>query len=59
MMKKKNYYKPVRVGNFWSDSYVEYESKIDRNKQYQLKNNLIKLNHILIISKNLTRRKFN
>ena len=27
-----NYYKPVRVGNFWSNNYVDYESNSDRNK---------------------------
>ena len=29
---EKNYYKPARVSNFWSNNYVEYESKGDRNK---------------------------
>ena len=29
---EKNYYKPVRVGNFWSNNYIEYESNGDRNK---------------------------
>ena len=29
---EKDYYKPVVVGNFWSDSYIEYESKGVRNK---------------------------
>ena len=24
---EENYYKPVRVGNFWSNSYIEYKSK--------------------------------
>ena len=28
---KKNY-KPVRVNNFWSNNYIEYESNGDRNK---------------------------
>ena len=28
-MRKKNYYKPVRVSNFWSNRYIEYD---DRNK---------------------------
>ena len=28
----KNYYKPVRVGNFWSNNSLEYESNGDRNK---------------------------
>ena len=26
-------YKPVRVGNFWSNNYIEYESNGDRNKK--------------------------
>ena len=26
------YYKPVRVGNFWSRNYIEYDSNGDRNK---------------------------
>ena len=26
------YVKPVWVGNFWSDNYIEYESNSDRNK---------------------------
>ena len=29
---QQNYYKPVRVTNFWSNSYIEYESNGDRNK---------------------------
>ena len=29
---EKNCYKPARVSNFWSNNYVEYESKGDRNK---------------------------
>ena len=28
----KNYYKPVRVGNFWSNNYTEYKSNGDKNK---------------------------
>ena len=30
--KKKNYNKPVRVSNFWSNNYIEYKSNGDRNK---------------------------
>ena len=30
--KKENYYKPVRVCNFWSNNYIEYESNGDRKK---------------------------
>ena len=29
---QEDYYKPVKVGNFWSNNYIEYESKGDRNK---------------------------
>ena len=29
---EENYYKPVRISNFWSNSYVEYESNSDKNK---------------------------
>ena len=28
---EENYYKPVRVSNFWSNNYIEYESNRDRN----------------------------
>ena len=27
-----NYYKPVKVNNFWSNNYIEYESNDDKNK---------------------------
>ena len=27
---QENYYKPLRVGNFWSNSYIEYESSGDK-----------------------------
>ena len=29
---KEDYYKPIRVCNFWSRNYDEYESNGDRNK---------------------------
>ena len=29
---EENYYKPVRKSNFWSNSYIEYESSGDKNK---------------------------
>ena len=29
---EENYYKTVRVGNFWSINYIEYESNGNRNK---------------------------
>ena len=27
---EEDYYKPVRIGNFWSNEYTEYKSKSDR-----------------------------
>ena len=27
-----DYYKPIRVGNFCNNNYIEYESSGDRNK---------------------------
>ena len=29
---EEDYYKPVRIGNFWSNNYTEYKSNGDRNK---------------------------
>ena len=29
---EKNCYRPIRVSNFWSNNYIEYESNGDRNK---------------------------
>ena len=29
---KEDYYKPVRVANFYSNNYIEYESNNDKNK---------------------------
>ena len=36
-----DYYKPIRVGNLWNDSFIEYESNSDKKNQY--KNILMKL----------------
>ena len=33
---EENYYKPVRVNNFWSKNYIEYESNGVRNKTLSL-----------------------
>ena len=27
---EEDYHKPVRIGNFWSNKYIEYKSKSDR-----------------------------
>ena len=29
---EEDYYKPVTIGNFWSNNYTEYKSNKDRNK---------------------------
>ena len=34
---EENYYKPVRVSNFWSNNYIEYESSGDRKKTLSIK----------------------
>ena len=31
------YYRPVRVGNFWNNNYINYESDVDRNKNLSVK----------------------
>ena len=38
-----NYYKPIRVVNFWSNNYIEYESSGDRNKNLSVKEHLDKI----------------
>ena len=38
-----DYYKPIRVGNFWNNNYVEYESSGDRNKNISVKEYLDKI----------------
>ena len=39
-MRKKNYYKPVRVSNFWSNRYIEYDV---RNKTLSVEEYLNKI----------------
>ena len=34
---EKNYFKPVKVNNFWNNNYVEYESNSDKNKTLSVK----------------------
>ena len=38
---EEGYYKPKRVRNFWSNTYIEYES--NRNKSLSLKEHLNKI----------------
>ena len=33
---EENCFKPVRVGNFWSNNYIEYESNGDTNKSLSI-----------------------
>ena len=40
---EKDYYKPVIVGNFWSNNYIEYESNNDRNKTLSVEDYLNKV----------------
>ena len=42
-MKKKDYYKQVRVGKFWSRKYIKYESNGDRNRTLSVETYLNKL----------------
>ena len=45
--KEENYYKPVRVNNFWSNNYIEYKSKGDRNKTLSVEECLNKISPYL------------
>ena len=40
-----DYYIPVRVGNFRSSSYIDYENNVIEIIRYQLKSILIKIKH--------------
>ena len=42
---EENYYKPVRVNNFWSNNYIEHKNNSDSNKILSVKDILIKLDH--------------
>ena len=46
-MKKKSYYKPVRVSNFWSNNYIEYESNDRRNNTLSVEEYLNKISPYL------------
>ena len=54
MHEVKNYHKPMRVNNFWSNNYVEYEINGYRNKHYQLKKYVNKIrSYLKVIINNL------
>ena len=61
--KKKSYYKPVRVSNFWNNNYIECGNNTDRNKTLSNEEYLnkirLELKGITNNLKNLTRGKFN
>ena len=40
---EENYYKPVRESSFWSNNYIQHESKCDRNKALSVKEYLNKI----------------
>ena len=46
-LEKEDYYKPVKLGNFWSKSYTEYESDENRNKTILLGEYLNKVRRFL------------
>ena len=41
--KEENYYKPVRVNNFWSNNYIEYKRKGDKNRILSIEEYLDKI----------------
>ena len=57
---EENYYEPVRVNNFWSKNYIEYESNSDRNKTLAVDNKIRQyLKRFINIIKILKQGKFN
>ena len=47
---EENYYKPVRVGNFYSNNYIEYENNGNKIKALSIKEYLDEGNHTWKIS---------
>ena len=41
--REENYYKPVRVNNFWNNNYIEYGSNSDQNNNLSLDEYLNKI----------------
>ena len=41
-----DYYKPIIINSAFNSNYIEYESKGDKDKLYQLNNILILSDHI-------------
>ena len=40
---EKDYYKPRRIGSFWNNNYIQYESRGDRNESLSVKEYLDKV----------------
>ena len=40
---EENYYKPVRLNNFWNKNYSEYKSNSDKNRIISVEENLNKI----------------
>ena len=53
---KDDYYEPVRVGNFWSSNYDEYESNGDKNKTISIEEYLTKYKPYLRVMVNYLQR---
>ena len=43
LFKQGDYYKPIRVGTFWNNNYIKYESSGDSNKSLLVKEYLVKI----------------
>ena len=44
---EENFYKPIKVSNFWSNNYIECKSKGDRNKTLSVEEYLNKISPCL------------
>ena len=44
---EEGYYRSVRVGNFWNNNYINYESDVERNKNLSVKEYLNKIKSYL------------
>ena len=42
--KPDDYYKPIRVDNYWNKNYIEYESNGDKNKYLSIEKCLNEIN---------------
>ena len=47
ILEKKNYFIPIRVGSFWNNNCIEYESNGDKNKSLSVKDYLDKIKPFL------------